>query len=49
MNASYEFAERIPLLMKEGWLRHQENDAKPPLKGADGVVASAVSKTHSAT
>ncbi len=30
--------EGIPLLKEEGWLRHQENAAKPPLKGADGVV-----------
>jgi hypothetical protein len=29
----------IPLLAKEGWTRHQENIAKHPLKGADGVVA----------
>ena len=28
----------VPLLGEEGWLRHQENAAKPPLKGADGVV-----------
>jgi len=33
-----EFAECIPLLKEERWLRHQENAAKPPLKGADGVV-----------
>jgi len=25
-----EFAEFIPLLKEEGWLRHQENAAKPP-------------------
>ena len=31
----------IPLLAKEGWTRHQKNIAKPPLKGADGVVAFA--------
>src|SRR6266850_5279976 len=31
-----EFAECIPLLKEERWLRHQENAAKPPLKGADG-------------
>src|SRR5437867_11805680 len=30
--------ERIPLLSRGGWLRHQQNAAKPPLKGADGVV-----------
>ena len=28
----------IPLLIQEGWLRHQEKDAKPPFNGADGVV-----------
>src|SRR6185437_3498472 len=28
-----------PLLEQEGWTRPQENAAKPPLKGADGVVA----------
>src|SRR5689334_21781378 len=27
-----------PLLEQEGWTRPQENAAKPPLKGADGVV-----------
>ena len=32
--------EGAPLLGKEGWTRHQENAAKPPLKGADGVVSS---------
>ena len=32
---------RIPLLAKAGWTRHQEDGAKPPLKGADGVVAFA--------
>ncbi len=31
----------VPLLGQEGWTRHQENAAKPPLKGADGVVSSA--------
>src|SRR5437870_1002547 len=31
--------KRIPLPGKEGWTRHQENAAKPPLKGADGVVS----------
>ena len=30
----------IPLLLKEGWTRHPANVAKPPFKGADGVVAS---------
>ena len=29
----------IALLAKEGWTRHQEDAAKRPLKGADGVVA----------
>jgi hypothetical protein len=29
----------IPLLIQEGWLRHQEKDAKPT--GADGVVGIA--------
>jgi len=33
------FGKRIPLLEKEGWTRHKKNAAKPPLKGADGVVA----------
>src|SRR3989449_6598692 len=28
----------IPLLSQEGWLRHQENAAKPPKLVADGVV-----------
>src|SRR6266446_2004962 len=28
----------VPLLGQEGWLRHQENAAKPPYEGADGVV-----------
>ena len=32
------FGKRIPLLEKEGWTRHKKNAAKPPLKGADGVV-----------
>jgi len=27
----------VPLLGEKGWLRHQENAAKPPYKGADGV------------
>jgi hypothetical protein len=27
-----------PLLIQEGWTRHQEDVAKPPYKGADGVV-----------
>ncbi len=31
----------VPLLGQEGWTRHQENAAKLPLKGADGVVSSA--------
>ena len=31
--------EGAPLLGKEGWTRHQENAAKPPLKGADRVVS----------
>jgi len=31
----------VPLLGQEGWTRRQENAAKPPLKGADGVVGSA--------
>jgi len=30
----------VPLLEQEGWTRHQENAAKHPLKGADGVVSS---------
>src|SRR5437899_233731 len=43
-----EFAECIPLLKEERWLRHQENAAKPPLKGADGVVDDGPCfKTHS--
>ena len=33
--------EGAPLLGKEGWTRHQENAAKPPLKGAAGVVSAA--------
>ena len=32
--------EPSPLLPKEGWTRPKENAAKPPLKGADGVVVS---------
>ncbi len=28
-----------PLLGEEGWLRHQEDAAKPPYEGADGVVS----------
>src|SRR2546422_10789288 len=28
----------VPVLGEEGWLRHQEDAAKPPYKGADGVV-----------
>jgi hypothetical protein len=26
----------IPLLEKEGWLRHQKDDAKPPLMAQTG-------------
>src|SRR6267142_5280213 len=33
--------EGVPLLGQEGWTRHQENAAKPSLKGAAGVVSSA--------
>src|SRR2546422_4544865 len=33
--------EGVPLLGQEGWTRHQENAAKPPLQGAAGVVSSA--------
>src|SRR5882672_12639 len=29
----------VPLLGEEGWLRHQEDAAKPPYEGADGVVS----------
>jgi hypothetical protein len=29
-----------PLLIQEGWTRHQEEVAKPPYKGADGVVGN---------
>jgi hypothetical protein len=29
-----------PLLIQEGWTRHQEEVAKPPDKGADGVVGN---------
>src|SRR5947209_6289437 len=36
MESVNEFAECIPLLAKEGWLRHQEDAAKPPYEGADG-------------
>ena len=36
---TYSSTKAIPLLAKEGWTRRQENAAKPPLKGADGVVA----------
>src|SRR5919198_446354 len=28
-------SSKTPLLSEEGWLRHQSNAAKPPLKGAD--------------
>jgi hypothetical protein len=35
----------VPLLGKEGWTRHKENVAKPPLKGADGVVSPEKSST----
>ena len=31
----------IPLLAEEGWTRHQQNIAKHPFIGADGVVRSA--------
>jgi hypothetical protein len=31
--------EDVPLPGQEGWMRHQENAAEPPLKGADGVVS----------
>src|SRR5437762_12287803 len=34
-------ARHIPLLLKEGWTRPQENVAKLHLKGADGVVIPA--------
>jgi len=27
----------IPLLLEEGWLRHQEDAAKPPLKAQTGA------------
>ncbi len=30
----------FPSFAKEGWTRPQENAAKHPLKGADGVVVS---------
>ena len=33
-------AGAIPSFAKEGWTRPQENAAKHPLKGADGVVVS---------
>src|SRR3989454_11753297 len=29
----------FPSLGEEGWLRHQEDAAKPPYEGADGVVS----------
>jgi hypothetical protein len=31
----------IPLLEKEGWLRHQENIGEANLSAADGVVTHA--------
>jgi hypothetical protein len=37
--ALLRWEEGVPLLGQEGWTRHQENTAKPPLKGADGVVS----------
>jgi hypothetical protein len=30
----------IPFFAKKGWTRHEENAAKHPLNGADGVVVS---------
>src|SRR5690349_4171525 len=33
------FSLTAPLLEEEGWTRPKEDAAKPPLKGADGVVA----------
>ena len=33
------FEEAYSPPREEGWLRHQENAAKPPFNGADGVVA----------
>ena len=33
-------ASVFPSLAKEGWARPKEKCAKPPLKGADGVVVS---------
>ncbi|PYS30953.1 MAG: hypothetical protein DMG11_03150 [Acidobacteria bacterium] len=40
----------IPLLGEEGWLRHQENAAKPPLKAQTGwSLTHHVSKALSPT
>src|SRR2546426_7314043 len=39
----------VPLLGEEGWLRHQENAAKPPYKGADGVVSPGYVTTSTST
>src|SRR5207249_8325194 len=33
--------ERIPLLSKEGWTRHQDKDAKPPLMERTGWLIHA--------
>jgi len=33
------FSLAAPLLAQEGWTRPKEDAAKPPVKGADGVVA----------
>ena len=33
-----EEVQELPSSDEEGWLRHQENTAKPPFEGADGVV-----------
>ena len=36
----------IPLLEKEGWLRHQENIAKPPLKAQTGWCSSGITASY---
>src|SRR5438105_3659371 len=38
--AAFQELVASPLLSKEGWMRPQENSAKRPLNGADGVVVS---------
>src|SRR3989441_9732013 len=41
------FGRDTPLLPEEGWTRHQEDIAKPPLRSGRGGRSHAVFKTHS--